>query len=519
VLDLRVWASPPSLFPSPSSLLKKWVYSWVNSVKSGRNINSDEFASQLGSLITLVLHTNNVWVQFLSFFVSTFEKCFSWILTTFLDPNTTRVGPEQAMLKTGPRGLDFAPETYPPYLGCSFYSLPSARPKNVTNKVWRLFRSRTPPEHTDDLVSHSKHTHTCWGAVPIDSRQYVWKMFWSNFDDFSMYGHTGAVPKQENLKTSPGWLDFTPQTYQHCLGAILIVSSEYDRKMFGQHFDNFFGMGHHRKKWSWKSGPYDSVLHLKHTHPVWGAVLIVTLQYGWKMFRLNIDDFFRSGHHWIRLERGKFENWARMTRFCTRNIPTLFMVQFLLFPVTTAEKLMVEFWRLFWVWTLSKQARSWQSWKPCPDTTERGPQQVNLEIGTGSLWSAFETYSQSLQCSSYRLSSVWLKNVLVKFWRLFRPDTIGVGQSRQRWKSGLSDSSLHPIHTHTGWVQFLLFPINTIEKCFGRVLTTFPGPDTPRSNKVENRDKINRFFPRNIPTLFVVQFLSFPFSTTEKRFG
>jgi len=56
------------------------------------------------------------------------------------------------------------------------------------------------------------------------------------------------------------------------------------------------------------------------------------------MFRLNSDDFFGFGNHRNRPRVGKVENWALMTPFCTRNIPTMFRVQFLWFPVSTAEK-------------------------------------------------------------------------------------------------------------------------------------------------------------------------------------
>jgi len=39
-------------------------------------------------------------VQFLLFLVNTIEKCFDHILTTFLGPDTTGAGLEQANLKT-----------------------------------------------------------------------------------------------------------------------------------------------------------------------------------------------------------------------------------------------------------------------------------------------------------------------------------------------------------------------------------------------------------------------------------
>jgi len=41
----------------------------------------------------------------------------------------------------------------------------------------------------------------------------------------------------------------------------------------------------------WKSFPDDSVLHPKHTYIIQDTIFIVSNQYGWKMFRLNLDDF------------------------------------------------------------------------------------------------------------------------------------------------------------------------------------------------------------------------------------
>jgi len=32
------------------------------------------------------------------------------------------------------------------------------------------------------------------------------------------------------------------------------------------------------------------------------------------------------------------------------------------------------------------------------------------------------------------------------------------------------------------------------KKCFGRILTTFPGPDTTEDGKVENRAQMTRFW-------------------------
>jgi len=56
------------------------------------------------------------------------------------------------------------------------------------------------------------------------------------------------------------------------------------------------------------------------------------------MFRSNFDDFSRLGYLRSNPEVGTIEDEGRMTRFCSRNIPTEFGVQFLSFAVSTGEK-------------------------------------------------------------------------------------------------------------------------------------------------------------------------------------
>jgi len=45
---------------------------------------------------------------------------------------------------------------------------------------------------------------------------------------------------------------------------------------------------------------------------------------------------------------GKLENQAWMNQFCTRNIPTMFGVQFLSFLVVQLKNMTINFWQLFW---------------------------------------------------------------------------------------------------------------------------------------------------------------------------
>jgi len=81
-----------------------------------------------------------------------------------------------------------------------------------------------------------------------------------------------------------------------------------------------------------------------------------------------------------------------------------FGVQFLSFHMSTAKQCFGSILMTF----------------PGLGTTRAGPQKAKLIIGPE--WPGFapETYPHCLGCSSYRLSSLLLKTVLVEFWRLFR---------------------------------------------------------------------------------------------------
>jgi len=114
------------------------------------------------------------------------------------------------------------------------------------------------------------------------------------------------------------------------------------------------------------------------------------------MFRSNFDDFSGRGT----TGAGKVQNGAHMTRFSARNSPTLFGVQFLSFPVSTVDKC------FGWILTTSRV------WAP--------PEEEKFKTGPLWLGLALETYQHFLGYNSYRFPSVWLKNVWVKFWRLFR---------------------------------------------------------------------------------------------------
>jgi len=139
---------------------------------------------------------------------------------------------------------------------------------------------------------------------------------------------------------------------------------------------------------------------------------------------------------------GNVEKRTQMTRFCTRNMPTVFGIQFLLFPVSPAKKYNVRIWRHFQAWT---------NWA--------GSEQWKFRVGPEGLGLVPERYSHCLRCSSYRFQSVRLKNVLFKFF-------------------GLDDLVLHPKQTHTNWGAVLIVSVTMDEKCFSRILTTFSDTKT-----------------------------------------
>jgi len=117
-------------------------------------------------------------------------------------------------------------------------------------------------------------------------------------------------------------------------GVIHIIFSQYSWKLFQSNFEDFSRPGYHSSWQSWKSGPEDSILHPKRTDTLWGAILLISRQYGQKIFRSSFDNFSGSGTTGAK----KVENRPQMTWFSARNIPTLFGVQFLSFPISTAKQ-------------------------------------------------------------------------------------------------------------------------------------------------------------------------------------
>jgi len=236
----------------------------------------------------------------------------------------------QPKLKTGPRWLSLAPQTYPHNLWCSFYRFPLVRLKNNLFEFWRLFGPRYHwggkgwKSGPYDLVLHQKHTHIIRYAVFIVLRSVRLKNvsveFWRPFgpedhrssqswksslddsvltaevypnylgciscrflfvrvetvsDKFLRLFRARARPEHEKLKPGPRLLGLAPETYLHLLGAILIISHQYCKEMLHSNFKNFFRPGHHRCNQIWIPDPDDYIWHSKHTHTICGAVSIV----------------------------------------------------------------------------------------------------------------------------------------------------------------------------------------------------------------------------------------------------
>ena len=127
-----------------------------------------------------------------------------------------------------------------------------------------------------------------------------------------------------------------------------------------------------------------------------------------------------------------------------------------------------------------------------------------------------KTYTHCLGCSSYHLLLVLLKTVWVEFWRLFRA-RVPLEQVMLKTEPGWLNFAPET-YPHSLWCSWYHFQ-SIVENCFGRILTTFPGSGTTRAGKVENEAQKTQFCTRNILTIFRVQFLLFLVSTVEKCFG
>jgi len=177
-------------------------------------------------------HTDTLGTQFLSFLVSTVEKCFSRVLTTFwvLAPL------EQEKLKTGLIWLGLPPETYQQFFGLQFLSFPMSTARE------------------------------CFGLISTT---------------FPGQGTTRAGPKKAKLITGPGWPGFAPETYPHCLGCSSYRLLSAFLKTVLVEFWRLFRARALLEQLKWKAKPGWLRLQLKHTHIVCRDSHIVFSQYSW----------------------------------------------------------------------------------------------------------------------------------------------------------------------------------------------------------------------------------------------
>jgi len=89
------------------------------------------------------------------------------------------------------------------------------------------------------------------------------------------------TPSWQSWKLGPDDLVLYQKHTHTIWGVVLIVSRQNDLKLYQSNFDDFCGTRHHRSR----------------PHTIWGAILIISCQCGWKIFRSNFAYFFRPKHH------------------------------------------------------------------------------------------------------------------------------------------------------------------------------------------------------------------------------
>jgi len=246
--------------------------------------------------------------------VSTVEKWFGWISPTF----RASVLPRWEKLKIWPVWLYFEPETYPQYSGRNSYRFAIS-----TTQKWfrRIFRARTLPLQAELKIGPGWLCFDSQNIPTLFERYFLSFMIGTGKDGLRQIFTTFSGPattEKEKLKMGPDDSVERPKRTHTFWGAILIVSSQYDKKMFLSNSDNFSGAERNRPRQSWKLDLDDYVWHPKHTHTICGAVF---------MFPVSTT------------EAGKVENRARMTPFCTRNISTYSGRSSYRFAISTAEKI------------------------------------------------------------------------------------------------------------------------------------------------------------------------------------
>jgi len=126
-------------------------------------------------------------------------------------------------------------------------------------------------------------------------------MFQTNFDDFSESGHHRNRPRASKVENRARMTSFCTRNTHTMFGVQFLSSLVITaKKCFSQILMTFpcpDTTGTRLEQTKFKTDSDDSVLLPKHTHNVWGVVLIVSRQYDGKIFRSNFDDFFGPKKH------------------------------------------------------------------------------------------------------------------------------------------------------------------------------------------------------------------------------
>jgi len=179
---------------------------------------------------------------------------------------------------------------------------------------------------------------------------------------------TRTAFEQTKLSTGPEWLRFAHETYRQHVGAFLIISCYYGWKLFWSNLDDNFDM-HNIEAGKFENEVWITRFCIPTLFWVWLLSFLVNTTNNvsvefWQLFRARMTLFCTQnittmfGVHCLSIRvsttencfgqilmsipstnitwAGKPENQARITRFCTRNIPTLLGVQFLSFHVHMA---------------------------------------------------------------------------------------------------------------------------------------------------------------------------------------
>jgi len=143
-------------------------------------------------------------------------------------------------------------------------------------------------------------------------------------------GTTGA-DKVENR------LGFAPETYPIIQHTVLIVSNQYGWKMFPSNFDHFSKSVVENRVWRTRFSAWNI------------PTLLGTNSYRFpSVQKKNVDRILTIFSGPGTTSAAKVENAAQITTFGTRNIHIQFVVQFLSLPISTVEKCLGRILTTFW---------------------------------------------------------------------------------------------------------------------------------------------------------------------------